>query len=370
MKTNASKLQQLSELGQSPWYDNISRETLRNDYLCNLINHGITGLTSNPTIFQKAISSSKIYDEDIIHFARSGSDDKRIFEQLAIADIQSAADLLAGVYDQSLGMDGYVSLEINPHLANDTQGTIDEARRLYREIDRPNALIKVPGTKEGICAVEALISEGISVNVTLIFSTDVYAEVRNAYISGLEKLAIAGKDLAKVFSVASFFVSRVDTAVDEKLREIGDQSGSGLVGRSGIANAKVAYADFKKEFEMERFSQLAYKGAKIQKPLWASTSTKNPDLSDVLYIDNLIGVDSINTMADPTLLAFMDHGSVVDHLTGESEEARNHLKEIARLGINLTEISAILLKDGLQAFSDSYDQLIVDIAEKRNKILV
>lgn len=370
MKSNASKLQQLSELGQSPWYDNISREALHNDYLCNLINHGITGLTSNPTIFQKAISSSEIYDEDIINFARSGSDDARIFEQLAIADIQSAADLLAGVYDESLGMDGYVSLEINPHLANDTQGTIDEARRLHREIDRPNTLIKVPGTREGICAVEDLISEGISINVTLIFSTDVYAQVRNAYISGLEKLAMTGKDLAKVFSVASFFVSRVDTAVDEKIREIGDESGNRLVGMSGISNAKVAYADFKKEFATDRFSRLAYKGAKIQKPLWASTSTKNPDLSDVLYIDNLIGEDSINTMADPTLMAFMDHGDVVGRLPGDSLEAGNHLKEIAMLGVNLGEISGILLKDGLQAFSDSYDQLILDISEKRNKILV
>ena len=359
-------LKKLSDLGQSVWYDNISRELIRNGGLGDIVASGVTGLTSNPSIFEKSISSSSIYDGDIESLARKGLEDEEIFETLAISDIQAAADLLHGVYHATAGSDGFVSLEVNPHLAMDTNGTIEEARKLFGAVERPNLMIKVPATPEGIPAIKTLISEGINVNVTLIFSREVYSAVREAYISGLENLLERGGDLGKVSSVASFFVSRVDTAVDGCL-ESADRH---LTGKSAIANAKAAYSDFRHTFASDRYRMLLNRGSKVQRPLWASTSVKNPDFSDVMYVDSLIGRDTVNTMPDVTLEAYVDHGQPNLSIEGSLEESLSHLDMIEAAGIDMELVTDMLLADGLKAFSDSYDQLIKNISQKRKSLLV
>jgi len=363
----SSILKKLSDLGQSVWYDNISRELIQNGGLGNIVASGVTGLTSNPSIFEKSISSSSIYDGDIESLALKGLEDEEIFETLAISDIQAAADLLKGVYHATSGSDGFVSLEVNPHLATDTNGTIEEARKLFNAVDRSNLMIKVPATPAGIPAIKTLISEAINVNVTLIFSRKVYADVREAYISGLENLLDRGGDLSKVSSVASFFVSRVDTAVDGCL-EAADQH---LIGKSAIANAKAAYSDFSHTFASQRYRALLNNGARVQRPLWASTSVKNPDFSDVMYVDSLVGPDTVNTMPDVTLEAYMDHGQPNNPTIVESlEESFSHLDMLEAAGINMELLTEKLLADGLKAFSDSFDQLINNISEKRTSLLV
>ena len=367
--SEASRLLKLKKLGQSVWYDNISRELLLSGGLKEILDWGVVGLTSNPSIFEKAISSSNVYDSDIQNMKDKKHSDVEVFEKLAIEDIQHAADLLSDTYRSTEGQNGYVSLEVNPHLANDTKGTIGEAKRLYSEVDRQNLMIKVPATKAGIPAIHELISVGISVNVTLIFSVQMYDLVREAYISGLEQFHKNTTDLSKVASVASFFVSRIDTAVDKQLLENGLVAEE-LSGRAGIANAKIAYAEFQKTFSSERYLKLRASGAKIQRPLWASTSMKNPEMRDVLYVENLIGPNTVNTMPDVTLNAFIDHGITEITINEKINDSYVHMEKLASAGIDLAEITDALLEDGVKAFADSFDDLLQNISHKRSMLSV
>jgi transaldolase/glucose-6-phosphate isomerase len=366
-----TKLHELAGLGQSIWYDNIRRALLDSGDLQVLIDAGVTGVTSNPSIFEKAIAGSADYDEALAALVTEGKAAQEIYEALAVEDIQRAADLLRPVYDGTSGVDGYVSLEVSPNLAHDTEGTIAEARRLYSLLDRPNVMIKVPATAAGIPAIEALIGQGINVNVTLIFSMDHYAAVAGAYIAGLEHLAASGGDLSKVASVASFFISRVDTAVDQSLEELQSPLSNvqSLTGKIAIANAKAAYARFGEMFSSERWERLASRRARVQRPLWASTSAKNPLYPDTLYVDALIGPDTVNTVPPATLSAFMDHGSVALTLESGLEEARGHLAELAGLGISLEAITQRLQEDGVTAFAKSFASLVASVEDKRGRLL-
>lgn len=362
-----NNLQGLKELGQSVWFDNIRRGFIESGELQHLIDVGVCGLTSNPSIFEKAIIDSSDYDDALVELAIRGDAPQQIFESLAIKDIQDAADLLRPVFDQAHGADGFASIEVSPHLANDTQGTVGEARRLHEALERPNVMIKVPATSEGIPAIRQLIGEGISVNVTLIFSLNTYAQVREAYIEGLEQLVDGGGDPSQVSSVASFFVSRVDAAVDKELERLTDSSGPGmgeLMGRAAISNAKMAYRDFRHEFVTERFKALQDKGARLQRPLWASTSTKNPEYSDVLYVEELVGADTVTTLPDATLEAFLDHGSPASSIERELEDAVLTMERLEDAGVDLEKITDNLLHEGVQAFADSYDALLANIHEK------
>ena len=372
MTDNTNSIQQLRKLGQSVWLDNMYRGLITSGDLQKLIDIGITGLTSNPTIFEKAISSSADYDESMIRHAEMGKDAVGVFESLAIEDIVSVADLLAPVYHRTGGADGFASLEVNPHLAHDTQGTISEARRLFALMDRPNVMIKVPGTPEGIPAIRQLISDGVNVNVTLIFSLKAYADVREAYISGLEALSRSGGDVSAVSSVASFFVSRVDTAVDGAIREAvtaGNTVLESLIGKAAISNARVAYQDFGRSFGEDRFVALRDEGALVQRPLWASTSTKNPDLSDVLYVEELVGPDTVNTLPDATLNAFLDHGTARQTLDADIEDAEDTLFALEAAGIKMDDITAKLLRDGVKSFADSYDKVVENVDSKRASLV-
>lgn len=362
--SESANLLDLDKLGQSVWYDNISRELLVSGGLVEILNSGVVGLTSNPSIFEKAISTSSVYDSDIQRMGDEKFSNIELFEKLAIADIQNAADLLMDTYKNTRGKNGYVSLEVNPHLADDTDGTIVEAKRLHEEVDRPNLMIKVPATKAGIPAIRELISSGVSVNVTLIFSRDMYSLVRESYLSGLEDLHKKDMDLSKVSSVASFFVSRVDTAVDKIISERGLDS-EVQMGQAGIANAKIAYKEFEQIFTSERFLRLEKAGANIQRPLWASTSMKNPEMRDVLYVENLIGPNTVNTMPDVTLDAFIDHGMAKNTITANLNDSYNHIDKLAAIGIDMVGITDMLLADGVKAFSDSFDLLIGNISKKR-----
>lgn len=365
-------IQQANVHGQSIWYDNISRGMIESGELRKLIDQGVTGLTANPTIFEKAISGSADYDLDLLHLAAAGKSLNEVYEGLVIRDIQAAADLLRSAYDRSEGVDGYASLEVNPHLASDTSGTVAEARRFFNQLDRPNVLIKVPATPEGIPAIRQLIGEGVNVNVTLIFSLDTYEQVREAYVAGLEQLAQGGGELSKVASVASFFVSRVDTAVDNELNRLsGNGSGdlSGLMGQAAVANARLAYRAFQETFGTQRFAALKARGARVQRPLWASTGTKNPAYSDVLYVDSLIGPDTVNTMPDATLEAFLDHGQVSVTVTQGVAEAQQVIKSLENAGVSISGVTARLLADGVKAFADSFDQLMGNIEGKLSKLL-
>ena len=367
--SESQTLTELNNLGQSVWYDNIDRRLIQSGELSRIISTGIRGLTSNPSIFEKAISSSDIYDSDIEIMSRQGKSTSEIFEALAVSDIRNAAEILSNVYSETNGADGFVSLEVNPHLANDTNGTVEEARRLFKAVNKPNLMIKVPATPSGMPAIKTLISEGINVNVTLIFSTTSYSEVREAYIAGLESLVNLGGDCSKVSSVASFFVSRVDTVVDGALATVISDQGH-LTGKSAIANAKIAYRDFRESFCSNRFTILNKSNARVQRPLWASTSTKNPELSDVLYVESLIGPDTVTTMPDSTLAAYNDHGNPSHTLTDGVVEASDHLGTISSLGIDLERLTEKLVVDGVKQFADSYDQVIKNISDKREVLLV
>jgi transaldolase len=361
----SNSIQDVRAIGQSIWYDNIRRGLIESGELQRLIDLGVTGLTSNPTIFQKAIAESSDYDEALEALAASGSSVDQIYEALTVDDIRAAADLLRSAYDDSAAADGYASLEVSPHLANDTNATIDEARRLFQLLDRPNVMVKVPATPAGIPAVHKLIGEGINVNVTLTFSLKAYRDVRGAYIAGLEDLRWAGGDLSRVASVASFFISRVDTAVDSQLGDDHDD----LKGDAAIANAKLAYRDFKEDFGGDRFAGLAADGARVQRPLWASTSTKNPEYNDVMYPEALIGPDTVDTMPEATLLAFMEHGAVAETLEQDVEEAERLIERLGEAGVDMDEVTAGLLSDGLGLFADSYDDLLADIAAKKDRLM-
>lgn len=359
-------VQAVQQLGQSIWYDNIRRGLLTSGELQQLIDSGITGVTSNPSIFEKAIAGSSDYDEALLGLTDNTRSPEAVFEALAVDDIRATADLLRPIYDRTGGTDGYVSLEVNPHLAQDTGGTVAAARRLFSELGRPNLMVKVPATRAGIPAIRTLIAEGINVNVTLIFSLNAYRAVRKAYIAGLEHLAVSGGDITRVSSVASFFVSRVDTAVDAQLETSGHYE---LVGHSAIANAKLAYKAFQDDFGSENaFASLKAQGAKVQRPLWASTGTKNALFSDVLYIDTLIGPDTVNTMAPATLTAFLDHGTAALTLESDQAAAKETIERLQVVGIDINQVTAQLLDEGVKAFADSFDKLLDNIRGKQQHL--
>src|SRR5215475_8774842 len=365
--------------GQAVWLDFLARGFVAKGDLKQLIDtDGVKGVTSNPAIFEKAIGSSDEYDGAIAKALRKGDRSVAdLFEAVAIEDIQNAADVLRPVYDATDGGDGYVSLEVSPYLANDTRASIAEAKRLWKDVHRKNLMVKVPATEEGLPAIEALIGEGISINITLLFSQKVYREVAEAYIAGLEKYVGKGGDPSHIASVASFFVSRIDSAVDkqlaEKLAKANDPTEkerlANLMGHVAIANAKMAYQDYKRLFSGERWEKLAAKGAKPQRLLWASTGTKNKDYSDVLYVEELIGPNTINTVPPATLDAFRDHGKLRDSLEENIEEARHVLAELDRSGISLDAVTAELVKDGVRLFADAADKLYGAVAHKRATVL-
>ena len=367
-----NSLQRLQALGQSVWFDNIRRGFIKSGELQRLVDLGVSGLTSNPSIFEKAITGSSDYDEALLDLALAGNSATEIFESLAIEDIRDAADLLLPVYERTAGADGFASIEVSPHLANDTKGTVAEGHRLFATLQRPNVMIKVPATPAGIPAIRHLISDGINVNVTLIFSLDAYTEVREAYVSGLEELELAGGDSSCVSSVASFFVSRIDASVEGKLDELiasGNRELKGLMGKAAIANAKMAYRDFVQTFGNDRFAALETAGARVQRPLWASTSTKNPEYSDVLYVDELIGPNTVNTLPDVTLHAFLEHGNPSTTIGRDLDEAERTMQALEDAGISMSQVTSKLLEDGVRSFADSYDALIANIEDKRARLV-
>ncbi|MEW5989398.1 MAG: transaldolase, partial [Chloroflexota bacterium] len=365
-----SKLHELAQLGQSIWYDNIRRALLDHGEMRSLIEQGVTGVTSNPTIFEKAIAGSADYDQALRQLVDKGQSVSQIYETLALEDIGRTADLLRPIYNQTDGRDGYVSLEVSPTLAHDTAGTVAEARRLFATLGRPNVMIKVPATPAGIPAIETLIGEGINVNVTLIFSVSQYEAVSNAYLSGLEKWVAAGGDPGRVASVASFFISRVDSTIDDALSSlITHHSSLELRGKIAIANAKVAYGRFRQLFSGERWERLAAKGARAQRPLWASTGTKNPLYPDTLYLDTLIGPDTVNTVPPATLAAFLDHGAVASTLADGLDAALTQLDRLADLGIDLAAVTQRLQDEGVASFAKSFESLMKSIADKQARLL-
>ncbi len=367
-------VQQLHQAGQSIWYDNIQRGLLTNGELAGMIaREEIRGVTSNPSIFMNAMTKSKDYDAGLVPLAQAGRSAEEIFWQLAVEDIVTAADLLAPMYQQTGGGDGYISLEVSPYLAHDTETTLSEARRLWKLVAKPNLMIKIPATKAGLPAITAAIADGININVTLIFSRERYAEVMEAYIKGLEQRVAAGLPVSSIASVASFFVSRVDTKIDGRLAEMVDREGkraekaASLQGKAAIANAKLAYADYKAVFGAERFRQLAAKGARVQRPLWASTGTKNPKYSDVMYVDELIGPDTVNTVPPQTLAAFLDHGTVrPGTLEKDLAAADKVLLDLEGLGIVMKEVTQELEDEGVKSFMSAYTE-VVDKMEERRK---
>ena len=357
--------QKALELGQSIWLDSISRDMIKSGELQRFVDSGITGVTSNPSIFDKALSDTTIYDDDLRELAAAGSFAEQAFEKLAVDDIRDAADVLRPVYDNAGRRDGFVSIEVSPTLANDTDGTVTEARRLWAAIDRPNVMIKVPGTPAGVPAIRTLISEGINVNVTLLFSLKAYEDSANAYIEGLSEFASQGRGIpGTVASVASFFVSRVDTSVDGALPD-----GHELQGKIGIANAKAAYAKFGEMFDRNlggggTFFPLHTTGAQVQRPLWASTGVKNPAYPDTLYVDELMGRDTVNTVPEATLSAYDDHGNPSDNIAKNAEQALSQLKALEAEGISLDSITDDLLEAGVKAFADSYESVLNKVSAK------
>src|SRR5215218_643934 len=364
----ASRLHRLAEYGQSVWIDFLSRDLIRNGELERRMREdAVVGVTSNPTIFQKAISSGAAYDEQLREVLEVERDPKEIFLRLAIKDVEDALDLLRPVWDGGSGQDGYVSLEVDPNLASDTAGTIEEAQRLHETIDRPNLFVKIPATEAGLPAIEEMIARGRSINVTLIFSLERYAEVAEAYIRGLERLVEAGGDPGRVASVASFFVSRVDTETDRRLDEMGGRDE--LKGKLAIANAKLAYQRYKEIFAGNRWEALSSRGATTQRCLWASTSTKNPAYRDVMYVEELIGPETVNTMPKETIEAFQDHGVVAETLERDVDAARRLLDELSAVGVDYDDVVDTLEREGVQKFSDSFRDLLDGIRAKRDQLV-
>jgi transaldolase / glucose-6-phosphate isomerase len=374
----SNNLVEIMKLGQSIWFDNIRRAMLATGDLKKKIEEDdLRGVTSNPTIFEKAITGSTDYDEQLRQLVAEGRGVQEIYEALVVQDIAGAADTLRPVYDRTEALDGYISLEVNPKLAYNTAGTIEEADRLFRRLNRPNVMIKIPAAQEGLPAIEESIYRGINVNVTMIFSIENYEQVAEAYIRGLERRAAEGKPVDRIASVASFFVSRVDTAIDSDLEYRARHAASpegrrqleSLCGRAAIANAKLAYRKFKEIFHGERFAALRERGAMAQRPLWASTGTKNPNYSDVLYVDNLIGPETVNTVPPDTYTAIRDHGRVALTLEAGVEEAAALVADLAEVGIDLKAVTEKLQRDGLGAFVNSFDTLVGSIEAKRGALL-
>jgi transaldolase len=363
-----SRLHQLSKLGQSVWIDFLSRDLLHQGELARMMEEdAVCGVTSNPTIFQKAISQGASYDEQLRELVEHEEDAKEIFIALAGRDVGEACDLMRSVWDEGKGLRGYVSMEVDPTLAYDSAGTLAEARRLHTLVDKPNLYVKIPGTEPGLSPIEEMIAAGKSINVTLIFALERHREVMEAYIRGIERLVEAGGDPRPVSSVASFFVSRVDTEADKRLDAIGGHDE--LKGRLAVANAKLAYQNWKEVFAGERWAALEAKGASKQWCLWASTSTKNPAYRDVLYVEELIGPETINTMPEETIKAFQDHGEVALTLEQGVDEARRFFEEIEAAGVDVDDVTRVLEEEGVQKFSDSFDELLDGIRAKRGELV-
>ncbi|HEY0756672.1 MAG TPA: transaldolase [Ktedonobacteraceae bacterium] len=370
-------LTQIKTQGQSVWYDNIDRSQLTSGAFKRLLDEdGIVGVTANPTIFEKSISSGHAYDQQISQLISEGKSTSEIYEALVIQDIRTVADLLHPIYDRTNGTDGYVSLEVSPELAHDTDGTLSEARRFWKMVDRPNLMIKIPATPAGIPAVEQALTDGINVNITLIFALDSYTAVAEAYLNALESRNSEGKDISRLASVASFFVSRVDTLVDklleDKIKASSDATEQAhlksLEGKAAIANARVVYQEFKRNFQSPRFETLKHSGAHVQRPLWASTSTKNPAYRDVLYAEELLGPDTVDTMPLETIVNFRDHGVVKATIEKDPRGAQAELDALEKVGIHYAQVTQQLQDEGVQKFADSFHQLFQGIEKKKNAI--
>jgi transaldolase len=356
----------MQELGQAPWVDEISREDIQNGGLQRMIDEGIVGITSNPAIFQKAIAGSDLYDEQLGELARSEDDPKEMFWRIARTDIRDACDIFTPVYERTGGEDGYVSLEVQPDIAYDSDATIEEAMRLHEMIDRPNLFVKIPATLQGLVAIEEMISRGKSINVTLIFSLERYREVVRAYIRGVKRLVENGGDPSGVRSVASFFVSRIDTEADNRLEEHGADD---LKGELAIANAKLAYQIYKQVFGGSRWRSLEARGASRQRLLWASTSTKNPDYPDTIYVDNLVGPETVNTMPKKTIEAVKDHGDIRPTLEEGVEEAKQLLGRLREAGLDYEDVTDSLEQEGIQKFADPFNELLDEIKNKGRQLV-
>ncbi len=371
-------LKTLSAAGQAVWLDFVSRDFLRRNELQKLVEQdGVTGVTSNPSIFEKAMGHGTDYDESLEAFlAEHDADAVGCYEHLAIEDIRVACDILRPTYDRLNGQDGFVSLEVSPYLAFDTKGTLDEARRLWRAVDRPNLMVKIPGTDEGVPAIRDAIEDGININVTLLFSREAYRKVAEAYLEGLEARVRAGKPVDRIGSVASFFVSRIDgkidAAIDARLEQRGDDERTlkSLKGKVAVANAQLAYADYEALIAQPRWKRLAEKGARVQRLLWASTGTKNPEYRDTLYVDTLVGRDTVNTMPPKTMDAFRDHGQVTpDSIRHDLDGARKVIGDTTRLGLDLDGVTAELVREGAKQFTDAADSLLAAVGGKRASII-
>jgi len=362
------RLNDLEKLGQAIWLDFIDRKLLKEGGLKKLVDEdGISGVTSNPSIFEKAMGHGDAYDSALAAFDKAHPDASAMarYEHLAIQDIQEAADTLRPVYDKLQAKDGYVSMEVSPYLANDTDGTRAEAARLWKEVDRPNLMVKIPGTAAGVPAIAASIADGININVTLLFAIEAYKAVAMAFVEGLEARVAAGKPIDTIASVASFFVSRIDTKIDDEIDAgTGGEEAKALKGKVAIANAKVAYAWYQDFIRSDRWKALAAKGAMPQRLLWASTGTKNADYSDVLYLDTLIGPDTVNTVPPKTLDAFRDHGAAAETLTQDVDGAHKVLADAERLGLDLDGVTSTLVEEGVASFSKAFDELLAAIAAK------
>lgn len=362
-----NRLVQLQDYDQSVWLDSISRGLIQSGQLQELVdNDGLRGMTSNPAIFEKAISGSDDYRDQLRALHAAGKGTAEIYEEVAVTDIQSACDVLRPVYDASDGEHGLVSLEVSPELAFDTAGTIGEVRRLWQQVGRPNLMIKIPATDEGIPAVQQMLTEGYNVNITLMFSLTDYDNVAEAYISALEARAAAGQPIDRIASVASFFVSRIDTLADELLAarvQDGETQAQELMGQVAIANAKIAYQHFLDFFKSDRFAKLEAKGARVQRVLWASTSTKNPDYSDVMYVDNLIGPHTVNTLPDDTMDAFRDHGTLAQTVDTGVAEAQAVLDALAAVGVDYDAMTRQLQQEGVDKFVQPYQELLARIEQ-------
>jgi transaldolase len=362
-----SNLHELSEHGVSVWFDTLSRELLETGTLERMtVEDAVVGVTSNPTIFQKALAEGDLYDAQLREVAAHENDLKEIFVALAVEDIKQACDVLHPAWQRTNGVDGYVSIEVDPTLAYDCEATFAEAKRLHDLVDRDNVYVKIPATKPGLGAIEDSIANGTSINITLIFSLQRYAEVAEAYLRGLERLVASGGDPAKMNSVASFFVSRVDSEADKRLAALGNTE---LQGKLAVANAKLAYQHYLETFAGPRWEYLVGKGARPQRCLWASTSTKNPAYPDTLYVADLVGPDTVNTMPLDTIEAFQDHGVVADTLTQSVDEARQLLADLAAAGVDYADVTAVLENEGVQKFEDSFHQLLAGIEAKRGALV-
>ena len=356
-----------AEQDQSPWIDFIDHDLLASGRLAGLVDDGIRGLTSNPTIFAKGVASGQ-YDELIRDQLEAGHGNDQIYEAIAVGDVGDAADVLRSVYDSAEGADGFVSIEVEPSLAGDSQATLERARELWAKVGRPNIFVKIPATEAGLPAIEAAIGEGININVTLMFSVDVYRQVARAYVAGLRRRLERGDDVTRVASVASFFVSRVDTKVDKALDAIGTPEALAARGKAAIANAKMAYQAFGEIFGGAEFVDLAAAGARVQRCLWASTSTKNPDYRDVLYVEELIGPQTVDTMPIETIEAFMDHGRIERTLDADLDGAQEALAAVEALGISMRTVTDELISEGVASFGKSFDELIASIDSKRKAL--